>query len=142
MNKMFTDRLTIRAPSGAPDEDGVLRLEFEASNESFSARRATVTGGKAIEQLVAKLSGFPRRIPDQVVFEAGTPADVALTFSTLRNTGQCGVFVSIKASPVSSHGLTIENSASFWVMFEPGDLDIFIKRLENIFEPGEARLGK
>lgn len=134
--------LTIRAPNGPPDEDGVFRLEVEASNDSFSARATTWCVDAAIAGLVEKLGEFPRGVPDEVMFKTGTPSDITLVFRTLRNTGQCGVLIVIKVPTESSHSLELEDSASFWVMFEPGDLNSFTKRLARLFESGEATLGK
>jgi len=140
---MSSGTLSLTVANRGPDEDGVFRLGIRASNGEFSAHSETWAVSDGVSELVAQLNGFPRRIPDEVIFKTGEPSDVTLKFSTLGKTGHCGIQVMVRAAPVAeAYRAEIAGSANFWIQCSAEEVSSFRTQLARLFETRTATFGE
>ncbi|MHC4661829.1 MAG: hypothetical protein ACYS8W_09080 [Planctomycetota bacterium] len=127
------------------DED--LQLEIYARNERFAGScRLIYWGYGTLDELAAKITGFPERIPEERKFEFGTRDPkfaggyCGLRFLTEGGTGKIKVEIEIEDD--TQHYSAA--SAQFAFTVEPSNLDKFVLSLRSVekSQGGEVILGQ
>jgi hypothetical protein len=115
---LYVRRLTL------PDEDGLIRVEVRARNETVAANGEGYTSPPHLMQFAETLVTFPKQIPDSASFTlASGDCTIAIILETVGNLGSVAMDVRLEVHP---------DVAVLRIHSEPGLLMHFGQQLRSV----------
>jgi hypothetical protein len=112
----------------APDQDGLIRIEVRARNETIAAAGEGLTSASSLVTFAKVLDEFPKQLPASASFSAKSGGcDIDIALETLDRSGHVGIKVTIQEG-TDAQG----HSATLWLKTQPIALISLARQIRSI----------